>query len=86
MTQRNFWEMYRQALEAQRADTPAQTFIAEVARVTGRTERTVRSWLYLQRLPDEATCEILAEHFGADVTTFFNPSEPSISGKNQETI
>ena len=55
-----FKDFYQQAKNEQ---TAAQKFIAEIARITGRTEIAIRKWLSGENVPDDETKQILAEHF-----------------------
>jgi transcriptional regulator with XRE-family HTH domain len=51
--------------------TPAQAFIAEVARLTGRAENTVMAWTKGQQTPDPIYQLLIAQHFGVDINTLF---------------
>lgn len=51
--------------------TPAQSFIAEVARITRRAENTVLAWTKGQQAPDQLAQEQIAAHFGVDIDTLF---------------
>lgn len=72
MIMNNFWQVYADKV---RQSNPAQDFIREVAEVSGRSEWSVRRWIYSGQVPDHAARKLIAEHFGVDEIEFFN--EPS---------
>lgn len=51
--------------------TPRQKFIAEIARVTKKSENTVKQWGNGIQAPDELTRNVLAAHFGCDPVSLF---------------
>ena len=50
---KSFFDLYA---EQKKKPTPAQTFIAEVAALTHRSENTVKMWLCGRQIPDELMC------------------------------
>ncbi len=68
MAERTFFDLYN---ERKCKPTPAQEFVSEVAKITHRTENTVRMWLSGQQTPDALAQSIIAEHFNVSVTTLF---------------
>lgn len=68
MCKKSFHELYS---EQKNKKTPAQEFISEVARITHRTETTVKMWLSGQQKPDALVCSIIAEHFSVEVSSLF---------------
>lgn len=64
----SFRDLY---IEHRDQPTPAQSFIAEVARITCRAENTVIAWTKGQQTPDPLAQRQIAEHFGVDITTLF---------------
>lgn len=68
MAEKTFFELYS---EQKCKPTPAQEFVSEVARITHRTENTVRMWLSGQQTPDALAQSIIAEHFNVSVYTLF---------------
>lgn len=57
--------------ESKSKPTPAQEFVALVARITHRSEFTVRMWLSGQQVPDALVQSVIAEHFGVAVEGLF---------------
>ena len=68
MAEKTFFDLYN---EQKSKPTPAQEFVSEVAKITRRTETTVRMWLSGQQIPDTLAQSIIAEHFGVDVDYLF---------------
>lgn len=68
MAEKTFHDLYN---EQKSKPTPAQEFISEVAKITRRTETTVRMWLSGQQTPDALAQSIIAEHFGVNVDYLF---------------
>lgn len=68
MNKKSFLELYR---EKKQQKSPAQEFVSEVARITHRTETTVRMWLSGQQVPESLVCNIIAEHFSVDAESLF---------------
>ena len=68
MEEKTFYELYN---EQKQKKTPAQEFVAEVAKITHRTETTVRMWLAGQQVPDALAQSIIGEHFGVSVDGLF---------------
>ena len=71
MDKKTFIELYN---EYKCKPTPAQEFVAEVARVTHRSEMTVRMWLAGNQIPDALVQSVIADHFGCDMAGLF-PTE-----------
>ena len=73
MSSKSFIELYN---ESKSKPTPAQEFVAEVARITHRSEVTVRMWLAGNQIPDALVQSVIADHFGVDMAGLFpNPDE-----------
>lgn len=68
MAEKTFFDLYN---EQKSKPTPAQEFVSEVAKITRRTEATVRMWLSGQQTPDALAQSIIAEHFGVNVDYLF---------------
>lgn len=51
--------------------TPLQDFIAEVAKLTHRSEGTVKMWMWGKQVPDDLTKSVLAKHFGTSAEALF---------------
>ena len=68
MTRKTFKELYE---ERKNAPTPAQQFIAEVAKLTDRSEMTVKMWLYGVQIPDPNVSRVIGAHFGIEPTSLF---------------
>lgn len=68
MAEKTFYDLYN---EQKSKPTPAQEFVSEVAKITHRTENTVRMWLSGQQTPDALAQSIIAEHFGVNVDYLF---------------
>lgn len=68
MQKKTFYELYS---ERKSRPTPAQEFVSEVARITRRTETTVRMWLSGQQVPDALAQSIIADHFGVKADGLF---------------
>ena len=68
MAEKTFFDLYN---EQKSKPTPAQEFVSEVAKITRRTENTVRMWLSGQQTPDALAQSIIAEHFGVNVDYLF---------------
>lgn len=51
--------------------TPAQSFITNVAKITHRSENTVRMWLVGRQIPDDLAKSIIAEHYKCNAETLF---------------
>lgn len=65
---KTFKQMYD---EEKAKPTPAQAFISEVARITHKSEQTVKMWLTGRQKPDGLTCEVIASHYNVKVETLF---------------
>ena len=71
MSKKTFIELYN---ESKSKPTPAQEFVSEVARITRRSESTVRMWLAGNQVPDSLVQSVIADHFGVDMAGLF-PTE-----------
>ena len=72
MSNRTFTELYN---ERKNMPTPAQEFLAEVAKITHRSEFTVKMWLSGQQVPDMLVQSVIAEHFGVSIEGLFPNKE-----------
>jgi transcriptional regulator with XRE-family HTH domain len=68
MSNKSFIELYN---ESKNKPTPAQEFVSEVARITHRSEATVRMWLSGKQIPDALVLSVIADHFNVDMAGLF---------------
>lgn len=68
MMQKSFIELYQ---EAKSRPTPAQEFIAEIAKLTHRSEMTVRMWISGNQIPDELAQATIAKRYNVSVDSLF---------------
>ena len=68
MNQKSFRDLYE---EEKKKPTSAQIFISDVAKLTKRSEATVRMWISGRQVPDELAQSMIAEKFNVDVETLF---------------
>ena len=80
MSNKSFIELYN---ESKSKPTPAQEFVAEVARITHRSEATVRMWLAGNQIPDTLVQSVIADHFNVDMAGLFPDAEPNEEGGRQ---
>ena len=73
---KSFFDLYA---EQKKKPTPAQTFIAEVAALTHRSENTVKMWLCGRQIPDELTQSIMSRRYNVNITGLFPKAEAQIS-------
>lgn len=69
-----FKELYANAKEQPRPETPATAFVKEIAAVTQRSELTVRRWLGeggSSAEPDALIKSVLARHFNTTPEELF---------------
>lgn len=64
----SFCDIYKYETEK---PTPRQTFISEIARVTGAAETTVKQWANGVQLPNMSAMKLLCAHFNCDPETLF---------------
>lgn len=69
-------ELYEQAKSQPKPETPAASFVREVAEVTKKGELAVRRWLTGVE-PDALTKDVLARHFGTTADELFPKVEPA---------
>lgn len=55
--------------------TPAQEFIKNMAKLTKRSESTVRQWVVGMFTPDELCKSIISEKLGIDADILFPPKK-----------
>lgn len=72
MRQKSFVELYH---EAKSKPTPAQSFIAEIAALTHRSNNTVKMWTMGKQVPDELAQSLIAEKYDVDMATLFPKRE-----------
>lgn len=58
--------------------TPAQSFVAEIARITMRSENTVKMWVNGLQVPDTLAQSIISEKLGVSVSQLFPPKNKVI--------
>ena len=68
MRQKTFTELYECAKSQ---PTPAQAFVSEVAKLTHKSEQTIRMWLLGRQQPDELAKSVIAKHFNVSAETLF---------------
>lgn len=68
MNQKSFRDLYE---EEKKKPTSAQIFISDVAKLTKRSEATVRMWISGRQVPDVLAQSLIAEKFNVDVETLF---------------
>ena len=68
MNQKSFRDLYE---EEKKKPTSAQIFISDVAKLTKRSEATVRMWISGRQVPDELVQNMIADRFNVDVETLF---------------
>ena len=68
MNQKSFRDLYE---EEKKKPTSAQIFVSDVAKLTKRSEATVRMWISGRQVPDELAQSMIAEKFNVDVETLF---------------
>lgn len=72
MEQRTFLDLYA---EEKKKPTAAQVFVRNIAKLTHRTENTVRMWLSGQQVPDELVQSIIAKEYGVSASSLFPKRE-----------
>lgn len=70
MKKRNltFSDLYKYESEK---PTPRQTFIAEIARITGAAENTVKQWANGVQFPNMSAMKLLCAHFNCEPEILF---------------
>ena len=68
MNKKSFKDLYE---EEKKKPTSAQIFVSDVAKLTKRSEATVRMWISGRQVPDELVQSMIAEKFNVDVETLF---------------
>ena len=68
MNKKSFKELYE---EEKKKPTSAQIFVSDVAKLTKRSEATVRMWISGRQVPDELAQNMIADKFNVDVETLF---------------
>lgn len=79
---KSFSELYGEAKGAKPVLSPGRIFISEVAKLTKKSENTVRMWLYGSQTPDKLTLEVLSNHFDTPAEVLF----PSLTTKKKDKI
>lgn len=69
---KTFFDLYE---EEKSKPTAAQVFVKKIAKLTHRTENTVRMWLAGQQTPDELVQSIIAKEYGVSAATLFPKRE-----------
>lgn len=72
----SFSEIYKKETDK---PTPRQTFIAEISRVTGAAENTVKQWIHGVQIPNMSAMKLLCAHFNCNPETLF----PGIEVRNK---
>lgn len=68
MDKKTFKQLYT---ERKNEPTPAQQFISEVAKLTNRSELTVRMWLFGGQVPDPNVSKVIGMHFNVEPDSLF---------------
>ena len=77
MEKRTFINIYRAAKEA---PTPAQKFVSDISKLTGRCEQTVYAWLSGKVRPKLEVMLLLERHFNIPFQELF-PLKPESDDK-----
>lgn len=64
-------ELYASAKLQPKPETPAVSFVKEVASVTKKSEIAVRRWISGEVIPDALTRSVLAKHFKCNPDDLF---------------
>lgn len=64
-------ELYASAKLQPKPETPAVSFVKEVASVTKKSEIAVRRWISGEVIPDALTRSVLAKHFNCNPDDLF---------------
>lgn len=51
--------------------TPSRSFIKKMARITKKSESTVKMWLYGDQRPDELSKSVISSHFNVPANELF---------------
>ena len=70
-----FVEHYNQAKAQQMPPTPASIFIKKIAKLTHRSEVTVRTWANGKKAPDINVQNVLSAHFNEEPSELFPPKD-----------
>lgn len=68
MDTKSFFDLYKEEREK---PTAAQLFIANIAKITHRSEQTVRIWLTGTQTPDDLAQSVIAKAYGVKQETLF---------------
>jgi len=68
MCNKTFKQLYD---EEKNKATPAQEFIANVAKITHRSKNTVKMWLVGRQSPDELARSIIAKTYNCNAKSLF---------------
>ena len=68
MTEKSFFEFYN---DEKKKPTPAQVFVCKIAKLTHRSEYTVRQWLAGSYCPDELAINTIAKELGVEPNSLF---------------
>lgn len=68
LPEKSFFDLYE---EEKSKPTAAQVFVKNIAKLTHRSELTVRMWLSGQQTPDELVQSIIAKEYGVSQETLF---------------
>lgn len=68
MYKKSLQELYN---EAKNQPTPSQRFVADVAKITCKSEATVRMWLMGKQVPDALAQTAIANAYNVDVRYLF---------------
>ena len=76
---------FKECYEEVSTMSPKKMWIQRIAKVTHRSEATVRMWLSGRQVPDELIQEIIAKELGVPVVGLF-PKEVKISEEEVEAL
>lgn len=78
MNQITFLDLY---LKEGKKPTPRQAFIADVAKVTKKSQITIKNWINGRQVPDALTVDVIAKHFNCDPSALFPAIAPKKSAR-----
>lgn len=64
-------EYYKRLRQLPRPLTPAEKFIQDIMKLTGKTEKTVTQWIYGIQQPSEGDRDLISRHLGISQSELF---------------
>ncbi len=81
---KTFIEIYGDVEKRPPLPTPRKEFIARIAKVTMRTEFTVRMWCTGRQTPDALAQSVISKELGIPAETLFPEGAPQFGPKKKE--